>query len=110
LVAAGYATRTIPGSIDLGWLTAVLAILTAYIRLLGGITGTKQYFIGPMAKQHRMAIMIAACLLSVLEEIILISALCLIACGSFITIIRRLKHILADLESGVTGLPLFINN
>src|SRR5262249_52639571 len=50
LAAVGYAS----GWPDLGWLAAVLAIATAYIRSFGGALGYEQDFSGPMAKQHRM--------------------------------------------------------
>ena len=47
-----------------------LAILTAYVRVLGGAIGTRQYFIGPMAKPQRMAVMTVACVLSVVEPLV----------------------------------------
>lgn len=102
LVAAGYAAKSIPFSIELGWIAAILAVLTAYVRLLGSMAGTKQYFIGPMAKQHRMAVMIFACLLSTALNpgYVFVSALWVIAVGSVITIVRRLKYIDNDLEKG----------
>jgi phosphatidylglycerophosphate synthase len=102
LIAAGYVAKAITGSVELGLITAMLATLTAYIRLLGHAAGTKQYFIGPMAKQHRMAVIIIACLLSTALNPgwIFVSALVLIAVGSVITIVRRLKSIVTDLEAG----------
>lgn len=42
-------------SVFFGWLVTVLALLTAYIRVLGASMGAGHFFIGPMAKQHRMA-------------------------------------------------------
>lgn len=56
LVAVGYAA----GLPWLGWLAALLAALTAYVRLFGGSIGQAQSFIGPMAKQHRMAVVTVA--------------------------------------------------
>ena len=53
LVALGYAIA-IPW---LGWLGALAAAVTAYIRVLGGTFGLAQDFRGPLAKQHRMAVM-----------------------------------------------------
>src|SRR5688572_1029373 len=50
IVALGYAA----GIPWLGWLGALLAALTAYIRTLGGALGLVQDFRGPMAKPHRM--------------------------------------------------------
>ena len=102
-VAMGYAT-TVPGGITLGWLAATLAVMTAYVRLLGSSVGSKQHFIGPMAKQHRMALVIIACFLSSLagqyfySGWIFFFTLSLISLGSLLTIVRRLKCIVTDLE------------
>ncbi|SAI42588.1 CDP-alcohol phosphatidyltransferase [Bordetella ansorpii] len=52
LVSIGHAAH----SIELGWLCALLAALTAYVRVAGGALGQPQRFLGPMAKQHRMAV------------------------------------------------------
>lgn len=41
LVGVGYAAQPLPHSIELGWLAASLAILTAYIRALGKSLGTQ---------------------------------------------------------------------
>jgi len=42
-----------------------MAVLTAYVRFLGRSAGHTEYFIGPMAKQHRMATLTVACALCV---------------------------------------------
>ena len=39
----------------LGWAAALLAALTAYVRVFGGALGLTQDFSGIMAKQRRMA-------------------------------------------------------
>lgn len=92
--------------ITLGWLVALLAVLSAYVRVFGGSLGFEQSFIGPMAKQHRMAILTLACLTSVLEVIaagyqgrILTVGLVIIGLGTALTIIRRLG-LIADLLRG----------
>ena len=54
----------------LGWCAAVLAVLTAYVRVLGGSLGVTQHFIGPMAKQHRMFTLTIATLLSAVETLL----------------------------------------
>ncbi len=46
-----------PWGHDLGWITSVLAVMTAYVRLLGMSMGYKADFCGPMAKQHRMGLL-----------------------------------------------------
>lgn len=105
LLGMGYATGMASG-ITMGWIAALLAVMTAYIRLLGHTAGTKQYFTGPMAKQQRMAVVIIACLLSLFtsKEIaaigIFLPALVLINIGSLLTFSLRLKHIIGDLENG----------
>ena len=63
IVSMGYAA----GSSWLGWACALAAALTAYIRVFGGALGQVQDFRGPMAKQHRMAFMSAACVLALAE-------------------------------------------
>ena len=63
ILALGYAID-VPW---LGWLGALAAAVTAYIRVLGGTFGLAQDFRGPMAKQHRMAVLTLGCLLGVIE-------------------------------------------
>lgn len=60
IVALGYAIE-LPW---LGWLGALLAAKTAYIRVLGGANGLAQDFRGPLAKQHRMFALSLGCLLA----------------------------------------------
>lgn len=101
-VAAGYAAS----SLSLGWGAALLAVGTAYVRMLGGALKAKQYFDGPMAKQTRMAVLSMACLAGATERIILGSlisiqiGLLVIIVGSVWTIVRRLRKIVVELESG----------
>lgn len=93
LVALGYAA----GWGWLGWLAALLAMTTAYIRVFGGSLGLPQSFAGPMAKQHRMALMTAACLIAAAEshyrgtDWTLQGALWLICAGSAWTCVRRTR-------------------
>jgi phosphatidylglycerophosphate synthase len=63
IVALGYAI----GVPWLGWLGALAAAVTAYIRVLGGTLGLAQDFRGPMAKPHRGATMTIGCLLAIGE-------------------------------------------
>jgi phosphatidylglycerophosphate synthase len=58
LVPLGYAS----GYLWLGWLAALLAVLTAYIRVLGGALGQPQNFGGILPKQRRMAVLTVALL------------------------------------------------
>lgn len=100
-VGAGYGS----GLPALGWAAAALAILTAYARELGRACGVAADFSGPMAKQHRMAIITAASLLSIAEPLwngrnhALTAALWIIAIGSAITTFRRAIRLVAALRS-----------
>jgi phosphatidylglycerophosphate synthase len=106
LAPAGYAIPWLGSlGIPLGWGVALLAVLTAYIRLLGGSLGLQQNFLGPMAKQHRMAAITLASLLSIVEVIVagyqgrvLALGLALIGIGAAITVVRRLSLIAAQLK------------
>lgn len=106
LAPAGYAIVWLgTAGITLGWLVALLAVLTAYVRLFGGSLGFAQSFMGPMAKQHRMATLTLACLLSVVEVIvagfqgrILFLGLLVIGLGAALTFIRRLRMIAHQLQ------------
>lgn len=88
----------------MGWLAALLAALTAYIRVFGGALGQPQAFLGPMAKQHRMAMATAALLAQLLLSAWISSAaigsiaLGLICVGSAWTCMRRTRHIARSLQ------------
>jgi phosphatidylglycerophosphate synthase len=91
--------------VPLGWLAAVLAVMTAYLRVLGRSLGAGTYFIGPMAKQHRMAVITVACAIGILQvfgrgyRMMLSVALAVICLGCIVTMIRRTQRIVRDLES-----------
>jgi phosphatidylglycerophosphate synthase len=104
LVGAGYSIANFSWGRELGWLAAVLAVMTAYVRLLGGSMGVPQYFLGPMAKPHRMALLTAACVFSVFENYFglggqtMACALVLMVAGMLVTCARRTMQIVADLK------------
>jgi len=104
-VCAGYAVWGRPFGVELGYTAAVLAIFTAYVRMLGGSAGLKQSFIGPMAKQHRMFTLTLACLLSLFEiwfgmsRTVLWVALIVINLGCVVTIVRRTVRVARELEA-----------
>lgn len=106
IAGAGYGARHIAWAPDLGWATATAAILTAYVRTLGVSAGTLNHFTGIMAKPRRMHVLIAACLIAVVEtvagwpeSVVLTAALAVILIGSLVTIVQRLRRIAADLEA-----------
>lgn len=90
---------------QLGWLSALLAVSTAYVRAMGVAAGGSQQFCGPMAKQQRMAVLTVACIVAMgspwMPGLILVIPLALgvIAVGSLITVFRRTARIIRDLES-----------
>lgn len=104
LVSAGYALSFWSWSPTIGWIAAVLALTTAYVRVLGVAIGAQERFIGPMAKQHRMAGVTIACVLSAMETLFQIPhraitiALILIGVGCVVTVWRRLQLIARDLR------------
>ncbi len=108
LIAAGYACNSQWG-IELGWCAGLLAVMTAYVRNLGVGMGAPSDFRGPMAKQHRMAVVTFALVLSAFEKLFLDAgstltvALLVIIAGSALTAALRSVRIYQFLEGG--GIP-----
>lgn len=111
LVPAGYAIAWVGWGPELGWAAGVLAVLTAYVRLLGGSLGQEQHFTGPMAKPQRMFALTLACALSAIEAgvagggadfegVALTLGLLVVAAGSALTFVSRLGRISAALPGG----------
>lgn len=99
LVAAGYAVA-MP---SLGWLTALAAALTAYVRVFGASVGLGHDFRGPMAKQHRMAVLTACCIANPLLPFgthTLAAGLALIAALSLVTCGTRTRRLCVRLKNG----------
>jgi len=92
------------GSPGLGWAAAAFAILTAYVRELGRATGLPSDFAGPMAKQHRMAVITFAALVSTLDPLwngrnqVLTIALWVVAAGAAVTVLRRAQTVVLRLR------------
>ena len=105
LIGAGYSAAHTSTCVTAGWLAAVMAIITAYVRALGVAAGASQCFWGPMAKPHRMALLTAASIASALcawlkfDCRIIEIALWLMAAGCAITIFRRCRQIARELNS-----------
>jgi phosphatidylglycerophosphate synthase len=112
LVAAGYAAGigAIPSDQAawysvLGWSAALAAVITAYVRALGSSAGATAHFEGPMAKQRRMDLLAVGCIVAAFEPTwgwngqTLAITLTIILAGSLITIIRRTRNIVRELES-----------
>lgn len=101
IVALGYAC----GYAWLGWLGALLAVATAYVRVFGGSLGLAQDFRGPLAKAQRMAVLTVACIAAAAEQFwhtqryVLIGAAVIIAAGSALTCVTRTRAIAAQLRA-----------
>lgn len=93
---------------DLAWASIAMAIMTAYVRVLGKSLGTKSYFIGPMAKQHRMFLLTMVLIIeffmssSEYSGSAIMISLIMILIGSIYTTFRRLTFISKDLLRGVS--------
>lgn len=91
LIAFGQAA----GLLWLGFLAALLAAITAYVRALGGTLGFPQDFGGPMAKPHRMAALTIGAVVAFGEAAwngtayALPVVLGIVAAGTALTIVRR---------------------
>ena len=103
IVAVGYAA----GSPVLGWLAALLAVMTAYVRtLIRGVrgAGSPNDFAGPMAKLPRMLVITAACIVTPLEDMAsgtryaLELGLIVIIAGCVVTMWNRAKAAYDELE------------
>lgn len=101
LICFGYAA----GFAWLGFTAALLAAVTAYIRMLGGVLGFEQDFRGPMAKPHRMAALTVGSVAALAEVLtiggnrVLPLTLGIIVLGTALTIVRRTIGIAAELRA-----------
>lgn len=116
LVAAGYAAAGLlhdplmgAVAVALGWLAALAAVLTAYVRELGRALGAAADFSGPFAKPHRMWVLAAALVLTAAEGAwqgngeILCAALALIAAGTLATVWRRSHRLAGTLREAAVS-------
>ena len=91
----------------LGWAAAAFAVMTAYVREHGRACGAPADYCGPMAKQHRMAVMTLAAIIAIFEGLwsglgdALTVALWIVAIGSAITAIRRAARLVLRLRAVV---------
>lgn len=104
-VGAGFGT----GTPALGFAAATFAVLTAYVRELGRANGAASDFSGPMAKQHRMATMTLAALVSAFEGLwlgdgeALWIALVLVSTGAALTALLRARKQIVWLRHKTAG-------
>ena len=101
IVALGYAA----GAPWLGWLGALAAAVTAYIRVLGGACGLQQDFRGPLAKPQRMFVVTLGCLVGAVELTVrgshwsLLAGSWILANGALLTCALRALAIAAQLRA-----------
>ena len=110
LIGAGLAISSSP---TLGYIAAIVAVMTAYIRAVGkSLTGVADYR-GPMAKQQRMALVTAGCVYLAFAPAswrpafgvgnerwgVMAAVLAIVALGGVATCWRRLSAIARTLRS-----------
>lgn len=106
LIALGYATVFVPWAAAAGWCAALLAVMTAYVRTLARSLGAPADFQGPMAKPHRMAVVMGACALTPFESLLSLpagsvftAALLVVIAGCIVTLWRRARTAFIHLEN-----------
>lgn len=103
LILAGFGAAA--GAPALGFCAGALAVFTAYVRELGRALGLGNDFSGPMAKQHRMAVVTAASGAQVvlwiagLAQPLLLWALWAAVLGCVVTLARRGRRIVRALKA-----------
>ena len=112
LAGAGFAVGGCP---ILGLTAALVAVFVAYVRAIGASVGVGQVFLGPFAKQQRMALMTLTCVACALLPAnlqpihagtqlgIAGAALIIICIGGAVTSIRRLKVIASKMRERAAG-------
>ncbi|MCC7146963.1 MAG: CDP-alcohol phosphatidyltransferase family protein [Phycisphaeraceae bacterium] len=113
LAGAGYA---LGGEMTIGYVAALLAVMTAYVRAIGKSLGARNDFCGPMAKPQRMFVVTAAAvMMAVLPDQfqwswgpqgqwgLMAAALWVVAVGSAVTCLRRLRRIAGLLRNSSVG-------
>ena len=100
ILGAGYLSLTHPFALELAWANGALAVLSAYIRVLGASLKSPHYYFGPMAKPQRMALLTVAFLVEAVHPtgMVAYASLWLMLLTQFITCFRRLHKISHDLE------------
>lgn len=78
---------------DLVYLAIALSVTTAYIRTLGASLNCGHHFLGPMAKQHRMALLSICCILAIWYPSVFYYGIILMNLGLLFTCYRRLARV-----------------
>ena len=113
-IGAGFAWG---GCDSLGFSAALVSLFVAYVRAIGASVGAGQIYIGPFAKQQRMAIMTGCCVLSCLLPTslqtissawnmgLIAISLAVIVVGGIATAVRRLLRIAKLMRERQEGSP-----
>lgn len=99
LFGVGLVVKVMPYAMDLTYLAIALSIATAYIRTLGASLGCGHHFLGPMAKQHRMALVTGCCVVGIWYTPVFYYALIVMNAGLLVTCYRRLAKVYTILIS-----------
>ncbi|NEX93602.1 CDP-alcohol phosphatidyltransferase family protein [Caulobacter sp. 17J65-9] len=107
LIGAGYAASDPAQHLGpaLGWLCAVLAVLTAYVRELGRALDKPADFAGPLAKPQRMGLLTVMALVSLFEGAwgwhgeTMLGGLGLMAALTALTVWNRTARLAAELNA-----------
>ncbi len=100
LLGVGFLVANEPYGMDLTYAAIILAVATAYIRTLGASLNCGHHFLGPMAKQHRMALLSAGCIAGIWYQPVFYYLLIVMNIGLVITCYRRLAKVASLLNQG----------
>jgi len=99
IFGVGLLAKGLPYGMDLAYLAIILSVTTAYIRTLGASLNCGHYFSGPMAKQHRMALICLGCVIAIWYKPVFYYLLIIMNLGLIITCYRRLSKIATCLRN-----------
>ncbi len=95
----------------LGWIAALLAVLTAYLRELGRAEGLKADFGGPLAKPQRMAVVSGGAVLAAIAPLfhgtdwVIWCTLWILITGTGLTAILRAARLVRNLRTRIRPEP-----
>jgi phosphatidylglycerophosphate synthase len=99
IFGAGLLAKNYRYGMDLAYLAIIISLATAYIRALGASLNCGHFFLGPMAKPHRMAFICLGCIVAIWDRQIFYYLFMVMNVGLIITCYRRLAKIAATLKS-----------
>ncbi|HTE01267.1 MAG TPA: CDP-alcohol phosphatidyltransferase family protein [Mucilaginibacter sp.] len=100
IFGVGLLAKNLPHGLDLAYLAIILSVTTAYIRALGASLNCGHSFLGPMAKQHRMALICIGCIINIWYTPVFYYLLIIMNIGLIVTCYRRLSKIASCLRGG----------